>query len=206
MSKSSIVPYPKEVEIARKWICGTDKYRRLILFKFINKDRQRKGRIVVVCMNPSKANKECSDQTVNQLIRYAYRHNYESLTVLNIYSLYETNSQKLPKDKDFESNSDLREEYSRNIDFVTSIISNFKGTLLIAFGRAFRNYLYEAQIKVIDAAKDAIYKNSITLKKVKGFDYYHHPARVVFELEELTLDQLEESKDLLRRNKSECKK
>lgn len=206
MSKCSIVLYPKEVEIAQKWICGTDKYRRLILFKFVNKDRQRKGRIVVVCMNPSKANKEYSDYTVNRLIRYAYRHNYVSIAVLNIYSLYETNSKNLPKNKDLESYSYLKKEYDKNLNFVTGIISNFKGTLLLAFGKASKKYLYNAQLKVIDAAKDAISKNSITVKKVKGFDYYHHPARVVFELEELTLDQLEESKDFLRRNKSECKK
>lgn len=54
--------------------------------------------------------------------------------------------------------------------------------------------MYEAQLRVIDAAKQAISKNQIIVKKIEGYEYYHHPERCKFKLIEIKKKKLEKSK------------
>ena len=197
MANRKIIKYPDCVKKIQ--ITGKDNYRNLLRIKFENENRERKNEFMAVCMNPSKATLENSDDTVNKLINYAYRQNYASIAILNTYSIYETDSKNLPSNKDLNSDSDKKEEFDKNIKFVVDEISNLKGTLLLAFGKATKKYMYEAQLKVIDAAKQAISKNQIIVEKIKEFEYYHHPERCKFDLEQINEDELEKSKkDLYR--------
>lgn len=188
MVNRKIIKYPDYVK--RIQITGKDNYRNLLRIKFEDEENE----FMAVCMNPSKANLEHSDDTVNMLINYAYEQKYASIAILNTYSIYETDSKNLPSDKDLKSDPDKTEEFKRNIEFVVDEISNLKGTLLLAFGKATRKYMYEAQLQVIDAAKQAILKNQIIVKKIEKYDYYHHPKRCKFKLIEIKEIELDESK------------
>ena len=195
MVNRKIIKYPDYVK--RIQITGKDNYRNLLRIKFEDENGERENEFMAVCMNPSKANLEHSDDTVNKLIKNAYKQKYASIAILNTYSIYETDSKKLPSNKNLNSDPDKKKEFERNIEFVVDEILNLKGTLLLAFGKATRKYMYEAQLRVIDAAKQAISKNQIIVKKIKGHEYYHHPERCNFDFDQINEDKLEESKNYL---------
>lgn len=192
MVNRKIIKYPDYVK--RIQITGKDNYRNLLRIKFEDENGERENEFMAVCMNPSKANLDQSDNTVNRLINYAYGQKYASIAILNTYSIYETDSKNLPSDKDLKSDPDKTEEFERNIEFVVDEISNLKGTLLLAFGKATQYYMYQAQLKVIDTAKQAISKNQIIVEKIEGYEYYHHPERCTFNLIEIKEKKLDESK------------
>ena len=193
MGNGTIIKYPDWVK--RIQITGKDNYRNLLRIKFEDENGELENEFMAVCMNPSKANLEHSDDTVNRLINYAYEQKkYASIAILNTYSIYETDSKNLPSDKDLKSDPDKTEEFKRNIEFVVDEISNLKGTLLLAFGKATQKYMHKAQLQVIDAAKQAISKNQIIVKKIEGYKYYHHPERCNFKLIEINEIELDESK------------
>ena len=154
MVNRKIIKYPDYVK--RIQITGKDNYRNLLRIKFEDENGERENEFMAVCMNPSKANLEHSDDTVNKLIKNAYKQKYASIAILNTYSIYETDSKKLPSNKNLNSDPDKKKEFERNIEFVVDEILNLKGTLLLAFGKATRKYMYEAQLRVIDAAKQKI--------------------------------------------------
>lgn len=195
MGNGTIIKYPDYVK--RIQITGKDNYRNLLRIKFEDENGERENEFMAVCMNPSKANLEHSDDTVNKLIKDAYKQKYASIAILNTYSIYETDSKNLPSYNNLKSDPDKTEEFKRNIEFVVDEILNLKGTLLLAFGKATRKYMYEAQLQVIDAAKQAISKNQIIVKKIEGYKYYHHPERCKFKLIEIKEDKLDESKKYL---------
>lgn len=45
--------------------------------------------------NPSLADKDKSDRTVNNILKFAHENDYTKVHILNLYSLYSTDSKKL---------------------------------------------------------------------------------------------------------------
>lgn len=108
MGNGTIIKYPDYVK--RIQITGKDNYRNLLRIKFEDENGERENEFMAVCMNPSKANLEHSDDTVNRLIKYAhaYEKKYASIAILNTYSIYETDSKKLPSNKNLNSDPDKK--------------------------------------------------------------------------------------------------
>ncbi len=65
MGNGTIIKYPDYVK--RIQITGKDNYRNLLRIKFEDENGERENEFMAVCMNPSKANLEHSDDTVNKL-------------------------------------------------------------------------------------------------------------------------------------------
>ena len=69
------------------------KYRFKISYTIKKENESRK--LVVIMMNPSKANRQQSDNTINRLLNYANSKQYTELIVLNTLPVYLTDSGEL---------------------------------------------------------------------------------------------------------------
>lgn len=78
MNRAAVKKYPKNQK-PDTILPDDNKSHRFILRK------QGSNPLVALCMNPSVANNEVSDTTVNRVISISKKLNYEGWTVLNIY-------------------------------------------------------------------------------------------------------------------------
>lgn len=67
-------------------------YRYLLTVSLRNKGNKR---VLVIMKNPSRANKEVSDLTVNRVLKFCYREGYSEVNIMNLYSYYSPNPNKI---------------------------------------------------------------------------------------------------------------
>lgn len=154
-------------------------------FSYKVKFRKPKGKtkeLIVICMNPSKADKKESDVTVNMLIEHAYESNYKGMILLNAFPLYEPNSTKLPNKTDYENENGYKKMMAKNKRYISYTLNkHIKNDILIAFGRpGSRIYMKESMKKIIDLVVSSIEKNKnkSVFKISGGYKYYHHPKNL----------------------------
>lgn len=114
--------------------CDTNnnRHRYSITFKLTaDQTLDSKKTLIVIMMNPSAADKEKSDNSVNRLLKYAKCNDYTELIVLNSLSIYLTNSSKLTNDMI------KKENFEKNIEIIDNTISeltNKNYEIIIATG------------------------------------------------------------------------
>lgn len=68
--------------------------KRRFLLEIKLKSRKSEKTVVVIMMNPSKANKEVSDRTINKVIKYIYNNGKTKeigkIVLLNLFVAYKT--------------------------------------------------------------------------------------------------------------------
>lgn len=184
----------------------TYNYRFVYKINFTN-PKGNKDELIVVCMNPSKADDKISDTTVNMLIEHAYQSDYKGMILLNVFPLYEPNSSNLPKNKDYSNNTEYQTMMEKNLKFISCVLKKHNtNDVLLAFGRPYRTYMKTGMEKIIDFVVNSKTKNpTISVLKIKGFDYYHHPKSLPlksrssnqFNLDSLDTKELSNSKSSL---------
>ncbi|HHX70154.1 MAG: DUF1643 domain-containing protein [Miniphocaeibacter sp.] len=92
----------------------------------ILRDSYRKDKDLLICsMNPSKATRTQSDNTLNRLCKYAYENKYKTLTVVGLLPFYETNSKDLNKFNNNEFENIINENFNKikeKMNYVDNII------------------------------------------------------------------------------------
>lgn len=81
------------IEIIKK-DAGEYKYRYLLSVNFTDASSIERP-LVVIMKNPSCADENNSDRTVNNILKFAHENNYTKVHILNLYSLYSTDSKKI---------------------------------------------------------------------------------------------------------------
>ncbi|QQK06971.1 DUF1643 domain-containing protein [Miniphocaeibacter halophilus] len=112
------------IEIENGEISGYN-YRYSIEIPILNSNYRKDNRLLICSMNPSKATKIQSDNTLNKLCKYAYENNYKTLTVVGILPFYETNSKDLNKFNSNEFENIIDENFNRineKMNYVDNII------------------------------------------------------------------------------------
>ncbi|CAD5898181.1 DUF1643 domain-containing protein [Carnobacterium maltaromaticum] len=83
-----------KIDICIKKMKGFE-FRTYLKIPLINKSEKK---MIIIMMNPSKANKDDSDITVNKVLEYANKNElYNEVIILNVISLYESSSNKIKK-------------------------------------------------------------------------------------------------------------
>jgi len=130
--------------------------------------------LICLGLNPSKANKINSDQTICRVEEYAKRNNYDSIAMLNLYPLRSTNPDNLPLEK----NESI---YIKNIEGIKNFLKSLMNRdILVATGGDVRKrlYLHEALKELISFGNDCGVKwlcIGLTADK-----YPRHPSRGVY--------------------------
>lgn len=166
----------KTVHVIKRKI-GLRNYRFVYKINFTNPNGN-KDELIVVCMNPSQADDKISDTTVNMLIEHAYQSDYKGMILLNVFPLYEPNSSNLPKNKDYYSNNtEYQTMMEKNLKFISCVLKKHNtNDVFLAFGRPKGRYMKTGMEKIIDFVVNSKTKNpTISVSKINGFDYYHHP-------------------------------
>lgn len=138
--------------------------------RFIIKTRGSKP-LIFLGLNPSTANKEDSDATINKIEEYANINGFDSIVIINLYPFRSTNPNDLPKQKDASI-------YNKNLSEIENIINKVNAqVILIACGTNIkqREYLLSSFLEIHNYIKSKQIKwISIGLTK-EG--YPRHPSR-----------------------------
>lgn len=54
-------------------------------------------KILVIMKNPSKANKDISDRTINNVIKFCFKKGYDEVSIMNLFSYYSTDPKGITK-------------------------------------------------------------------------------------------------------------
>jgi hypothetical protein len=132
-----------------------------------------KGDKPLVCfgINPSTANHETPDATMQRVESYAYKHDYDSFIMLNVYPQRATD----PKNIDTVMNYEL---HKRNLLEIEKVLSRQKLTLWAAWGANIKKRSF------LQSCLDNI-NEIVTAKGYKwycldtpNFKYPHHPLYI----------------------------
>ena len=115
---------------------------------------EQENKLIVIMMNPSKANENESDATINRLLNYANCHNYTKLIVLNSLPVYLTRSSDLSNDMI------LKAQFDKNIDTIRATVSR-EYEIVLATGNPVIRKGAEAIAKIYEILEGI---------EVKGFD------------------------------------
>jgi hypothetical protein len=89
--------------------------RYLLVAEFDNDNIEA---VAIIMKNPSKANKEKSDKTVNNVLEVAYREGFGKVYILNLYSYY---SQDVKDIKEL-INANDEEDFNKNDECIQDVI------------------------------------------------------------------------------------
>ncbi|MEG0774392.1 DUF1643 domain-containing protein [Clostridium sp.] len=139
-------------------------------------------KIVIIMMNPSKANKELSDDTVNRIIKeiHIQKKKVKYITILNLFSVFEKDSKKLKdymKEYGYEvvagiSNNDLY----NNDDLIRQSCENVN-EVIIAWGDGKQKWYRQRENDVLSIlAKINI--EVLCCNDLSILGYPRHPSRL----------------------------
>lgn len=92
--------YPYKSYVDRKSIdifkvnVGENNYRYSLSVNFNNANLKKRP-LAVIMKNPSRADENNSDRTVNNILEFAHQNKYTKVHILNLYGLYSTDAQKV---------------------------------------------------------------------------------------------------------------
>lgn len=105
--------------------------------------------LIMILMNPSKANKSESDITVNRVIKYAEEEKYSKLIVLNSLPYMETESEKLKKSADISKIG-----IENNLKCIKKIVKENDGAkIILAHGIPIGRQGAESLVRIYDILK-----------------------------------------------------
>jgi hypothetical protein len=168
-------------ELVKEMKKRTFKYKGAIDEYLASKDTNETSRFLIrtkgdnplICLglNPSTANKDESDSTINRVEEYANLNNFDSIAMINLYPLRETFPDKLPNAKD-------PSIFDENISIIKNLIDKYEvKKILMATGEdvSTRSYLIEALNKLIEYGEEKGVEWVCAGKTAKG--YPRHPSR-----------------------------
>ncbi len=143
-----------------------------------------KSKMVVIMMNPSRANMISSDETVNAAIEYASRKGFGSLLVLNSIPVYELESQTITHDFLVH----YTEECRVNLCIIKEIVDGIEEAqresyeLVLATGNPLKSRI---SIEAITQIHRLLKGKNVTCFKKNGkhlsiLGYTFHPSRPLF--------------------------
>ncbi|EOO70346.1 hypothetical protein IIC_04788 [Bacillus cereus VD021] len=151
-----------------------------------------KSMATVIMMNPSKATKICSDDTVNKVLRFFKKYKnipIKKVTILNLFPYYETDSAELAKYVDNNDSNDLQENINRFENYINEcdLIVLAWGDVPSGFSAKTHNEYVKKTMDIITAAqkKNVVYvfkdnrfaKNQIITQKQRP----RHPNRITLD-------------------------
>jgi len=134
----------------------------------------KKGKrpLVVFGINPSNANKQQSDRTINRVIQLSQQHGFDGWIMLNLYPQRNKDPKKLHKVCD----QRLHEE---NIHFISLILSDYpEAVLCAAWGNNIENHQFLRQcLRDIQALTD---KSHFVWKSIGPLGKKEHPKHPLY--------------------------
>lgn len=153
----------------------------------------------IILMNPSSADLTQSDDTVNTVIDYFYTKNYTSITILNLFPIYEPTSTNLYKSlsklRSISSPNSLHDIISQNLNTIKANINS--NIIVLAWGNCPQNFnatlFYNTVYKVLYLLKnhEKIYSFRFdSYSKLSQYGNPYPPSRkgTIQGLNQLTLD------------------
>ncbi|WP_257147078.1 DUF1643 domain-containing protein [Bacillus cereus] len=153
---SKCIPYPADCIVKNISPIG-DVNKRYSLEVSINTPNA-KSTATVIMMNPSKATKICSDDTVNKVLRFFKKYKnilIKKVSILNLFPYYETDSAELAKyveNNDFNNLQDNIKRFQNYIDESDLIVLAW-GDVPSGFSAKIHNKYVKKTMDIITAAK-----------------------------------------------------
>lgn len=147
-------------------------YRYLLTVPLNNKGNKK---ILVIMKNPSKANKQISDLTINRVLAFCYNEGYSTVFIMNLYSYYATDSKELAQL--IKSGQEVKAIGKNNDNILKSVLKDV-GEIIVAWGSNTFGLTkqYKQRIRqVINLIKD---KNLYYVEASAGKDWYPRHAQV----------------------------
>lgn len=129
---------------APKMIGDKENYRYVL-------QQNGKKTLVVLGVNPSTANDEKTDPTIDTVLRIVRDNKgYDSFAMINLYPKRTPKVSNLPSEKEFNAN-----EMKKNCEYIRELVKNNKDVLL-AFGNCIeeRKYLTTCFKNIVETIKD----------------------------------------------------
>ncbi|WP_257146092.1 DUF1643 domain-containing protein [Bacillus thuringiensis] len=151
-NEDKCIPYPTGCIVQNISPIG-DVSKRYSLEISINTSNA-KSTATVIMMNPSKATKICSDDTVNKVLRFFKKYKnipIKKVTILNLFPYYETYSAELAKYVDKNESNDLQD----NIDSFENYIDE-SDLIVLAWGDVPSGFSAKTHNKYVKKTMDII--------------------------------------------------
>lgn len=118
MSKKVIYKYKQYIDVDNILINQEGEYRYSLFIPY--KNPVNKKNVLVIMRNPSKANKDISDKTINNVLGFCH-NKYDGVYMTNLYPYYETNSTKV---KDFIESVSYEEQMEKNAQILDTLLES----------------------------------------------------------------------------------
>lgn len=132
-------------------------------------------KVLVVMKNPSKANAEISDLTINRVLTFCNNEGYSEVSIMNLFAYYSTNSGKIAK---LIKNDEIKKAIGNDNDSIMKNILVEVNDVIIGWGSNTFGCTreYKKRIKqVVEIIKD---KKIYYLEKLGGKGWYPRHAQV----------------------------
>lgn len=133
----------------------------------------KKGKNTLICIgaNPSKADENNSDMTINKLCQILANNGYDGYVMLNLYPLIAIKPDDLPKECD-------ESIYEKNLKNIERILNEFSSSdILLCYGGVIKKRKYLKEICLKDILKLCKGRNIKCLGATKE-DLPKHPSRI----------------------------
>lgn len=138
--------------------------------------------IVIIMMNPSKANKNLSDDTVNRVIKeiHTQRKRVKIITILNLFVVFEKDSTKLKDyicDTGYEFTAGIDDSNLYNNDDIIEQRCKNANEVIIAWGDGKQKWYRRRENEVLSILKD-INIDILCCNSLSMLGYPRHPLRL----------------------------
>lgn len=173
--KDSIYPNSKEIKdnkhillLKEYGIFNKEKTHRYYLKINICGNKKVKNNLIVIMLNPSQhgSNKKdiFVDKTITNVIKIANDNNYNEITILNLFSTIQSDSNKV----------DFKFIDEENLEFIENYLTDKNDKILVAWGYKFKNN----SRKIKDFIEFLKKKNSQIVTFGDKLLYPKHPGRM----------------------------
>ncbi|MBU3194937.1 DUF1643 domain-containing protein [Clostridium algidicarnis] len=127
MSKEKIYKYRKYIDTKKITIEVSENFRYLLCVPYIHINNDKS--ILVIMKNPSKADENISDHTINNVLKFC-ENKYSKVYIMNLFPNYSTDPKEV---KTFINSARFQEVMNKNNEFLNSLLE-IVDDVIIAWG------------------------------------------------------------------------
>lgn len=151
----------------------------------VDLDNNNEEAVAVIMKNPSKANKDKSDKTINNVLEVAYRERFGKVFILNLYSYYSPDVNQI---KDL-IDANKKEHLDKNDEWINKVMTRVDKVIIgwgtIQGSNSIKKQYDNRVKKVYDMVKE---KNLIVIDEdFSESRYPKHPQTLALHSSKITL-------------------
>jgi len=147
-------------------------FRYLLRIPLKNKSNKK---VLVIMKNPSKANKDISDLTINRVLTFCNREGYSEVNIMNLYSYYSTNSKRIAE---LIRNGEMDTAVGKDNDSIMKSVLKEVNDVIVAWGSNTFGRTREYKNRILQIINIISHKNLYCVEENKSKKWYPRHAQV----------------------------